>query len=57
METPAFIRRRRRLEELAREFGIDPAQATLNPRKRTFDYLGQSFTAEGEAWPDGRIEI
>jgi hypothetical protein len=56
-ETAAFIRRRRKLAELALEFGLAPAQATLNPKKRTFDYLGQSFTAEGEAWPDGRIEI
>ncbi len=45
------------LESLVCEFGHDPGMVTLSETKRTFDCLGQSFTAEGEAWPDGRIEI
>jgi len=52
-----FKRKRRTLAELAREFGHDPGLVTLNAAKREFDYLGQSFTAEGEAFPDGRVVI
>jgi hypothetical protein len=54
---PDFIEKRRRLEALAKEFGYEPSMVTLRPEKRIFDYLGQSFTAEGEAWPDGRVDI
>jgi hypothetical protein len=54
---PSFVEKRRKLEALAKEFGHDPSKVCLNPRKRIFEYLGQSFTAEGEAWPDGRIDI
>jgi hypothetical protein len=56
-DSPAFIEKRRKLEALAKEFGCDSALVRLNPNKRIFDYLGQSFAAEGEAWPDGRIDI
>jgi hypothetical protein len=56
-ERPDFIEKRRRLEALAKEFGCEPGMVTLSPKKRIFEYLGQSFTAEGEAWPDGRVEI
>lgn len=52
-----FIETRRKLEALAIAFGYDAAKVTLSPEKKTFDHLGQSFTAEGQAWPDGRIEI
>ncbi len=56
-ESPDFSRKRQLLEGLVCEFGHDPAKVTLSQSKRTFDCLGQSFTAEGEALPDGRVEI
>jgi len=56
-ESPDFIEKRRKLEALTKEFGYDPSKVTLCPEKKTFEYLGQSFTAEGEAWPDGRVEV
>ncbi len=56
-ETDEFARKRAKLQQLAGEFGYDPAKVTLSPQKRVCDYLGQSFTAEGEAFCDGRIEI
>ena len=56
-ESPDFIKKRQRLESLAKEFGYEPSKVTLSPRKKNFEYLGQSFTSEGEAWPDGRIDI
>jgi hypothetical protein len=52
-----FARRRRKLEELAREFGHDPSCVTLSPERKTFPYLGQSFASEGEATPEGRVTI
>jgi hypothetical protein len=52
-----FVEKQRKLEALAREFGFDPSNVTLSPQKEAYEYLGQSFTPEGEAWPDGRIEI
>lgn len=55
--SPDFIRKREILEGLVREFGCDPSKVTLSPEKKTFDYLGQSFTSEGEALPDGSIKI
>jgi hypothetical protein len=55
--SPEFGERRRRLAALAETFGYDPRKVLLSPQRRVFEYLGQSFTAEGEAWPDGRIEI
>jgi hypothetical protein len=56
-ESPDFIEKRRRLEALAKEFGYDPSKVSLSPVRRIFEYLGQSFTAEGEAWPDGRVDV
>jgi hypothetical protein len=56
-QSPDFIAKRRTLAALACEFGYDPDKVTLCPEKRTFDYLGQSFTAEGEAFADGRVAI
>jgi hypothetical protein len=57
VESPDFIEKRQKLEALAKEFGYDPSKVTLSLEKRIFDYLGQSFAAEGEAWPDGRVDI
>jgi hypothetical protein len=52
-----FLRKRDQLHALAREFGHDPSSVTLSPEKKTFHFLGQSFTSEGEATPDGRVTI
>ncbi|MFO1125463.1 MAG: hypothetical protein U1E25_09400 [Methylocystis sp.] len=52
-----FLKKRQTLEALAREFGYDASKVTLSPRTKTFDYLGQSFTSEGQSFSDGRIEI
>lgn len=52
-----FHRKRERLAALARDFGHDPGKVTLSQEKKTFRYLGQSFTSEGEATPDGRVTI
>ncbi|HEY8125037.1 MAG TPA: hypothetical protein VIF88_06415 [Methylocystis sp.] len=58
VETSAeFWTKRRTLAALAAEFGYDVSKVLLCPETRTFDYLGQSFTAEGQSFPDGRIEI
>lgn len=58
VETSAeFLKKRQGLEELARAFGYDTAKVTLSPRPKTFDFLGQSFTSEGQSIPDGRVEI
>lgn len=54
---PDFRTRQERLKALAQAFGHDPDKVTLSPEKKTFDYLGQSFTSEGEALPDGRVTI
>jgi hypothetical protein len=48
---------RRRIEIFARDFGYDPEKVRLLPQKPAFDFLGQSFVSEGEAFPDGRIHI
>jgi hypothetical protein len=56
-KSPDFIEKRRRLEALAKEFGHDPSKVSLCPERRIFEYLGQSFTAEGEARPDGRVDV
>ncbi|MGA8170604.1 MAG: hypothetical protein WB816_07210 [Methylocystis sp.] len=55
--SPEFLAKQRRLAALCREFGYDASKVTLSPAKEAFDFLGQSFTQEGEAWPDGRVEI
>lgn len=55
--TPDFLRKQKKLYELARDFGFDPARVTLSPEKKVFDFLGQSFASEGEAAPDGRVTI
>jgi len=55
--SPEFLRKRQTLAALALEFGHDVSKVTLSPQKRTFNYLGQSFTSEGQSFPDGRIEI
>ena len=52
-----FLKKRQALEALARAFGYDAGKVTLSPQTMTFDYLGQSFTSEGQSFPDGRIEI
>ncbi len=52
-----FARRQERLRALALEFGYDPDRVRLDASVKTFDYLGQSFTSEGEALPDGAIII
>lgn len=54
---PDFVRKRETLKALAAELGYDRAMVTLSAERKTFDYLGQSFTSEGEATPDGRITI
>lgn len=56
-QTPAFLRRQEKIAALARDFGHDAACVRLSAEKRTFDFLGQSFTSEGEATPDGRVTI
>lgn len=56
-DSPDFLDKRRRLEALAKEFGYEPSKVSLAQPKKAYDFLGQSFTPEGEAWPDGRIEI
>ena len=55
--SPHFLKKRQTLETLARDFGYDAGKVTLSPQTKTFDYLGQSFTSEGQSFPDGRIEI
>ncbi len=50
-----FKRTQRKLAALARDFGYDADKVTLSDEKKTFDYLGQRFTSEGEALPGGRI--
>ncbi len=52
-----FLKKQQTLAALCREFGYDTAKATLGPRTKTFDFLGQSFTSEGQSLPDGRVEI
>ena len=55
--SPDFLRKRQTLAALVAEFGFDASKVTLSPQKKTFNYLGQSFTSEGQSFPDGRIEI
>ncbi|HXY59052.1 MAG TPA: hypothetical protein VEH76_10780 [Methylocystis sp.] len=52
-----FARKQRALAALALAFGYDPDKVSLRPQLAACNYLGQSFRAEGEASPDGRIEI
>lgn len=52
-----FLKKQETLQRLAREFGYDASKVTLSPQTRTFDYLGQSFTSEGQSFPDGHVEI
>ncbi|ULO23497.1 hypothetical protein [Methylocystis sp. SB2] len=54
---PDFLRKRRTLAALVAEFGYDVSKVILSLQKTTFNYLGQSFTSEGQSFPDGRIEI
>jgi hypothetical protein len=56
-QSPDFLRRERLLERLAREFGYDPRKVRLSPERETIQYLGQSFTSEGDTQPDGSITI
>jgi len=55
--SPEFLKKRQTLAALVREFGYDVSKVTLSPQTKTFDYLGQSFTSEGQSFQDGRIEI
>ena len=55
--SPDFLKKRQTLAALVAEFGYDVAKVTLSPQKKTFNYLGQSFTSEGQSFPDGSIEI
>ncbi|MGD9543237.1 MAG: hypothetical protein AB7F41_05485 [Methylocystis sp.] len=55
--SPGFLKKRDMLAALTRDFGYDVGKVTLGPQTKTFDYLGQSFTSEGQSFPDGRIEI
>ena len=55
--SPEFLKKRRTLTALVAEFGYDASKVTLSPQTKTFDYLGQSFTSEGQSFPDGSIEI
>ncbi len=58
VETSAeFLKTRQALAAFCRAFGYDVGKVTLSPQSKTFDYLGQSFTSEGQSFPDGRIEI
>lgn len=52
-----FARRQERLHTLTLQFGYDPEKVRLVAEAKTFDYLGQSFTSEGEALPNGEIII
>lgn len=52
-----FARRQERLYALTLQFGYDPGKVRLIPGVKIIDYLGQSFTSEGEALPDGEIRI
>lgn len=54
---PDFLRKRQTLAALVAEFGYDVGKVTLSPQKKTFNFLGQSFTSEGQSFPDGSIEI
>lgn len=56
-DSPHFLKKRQTLEALAHDFGYDAGKVTLCPQTKTFDYLGQRFTSEGQSFPDGRIEI
>lgn len=55
--SPEFLKKRQTLAALVYEFGYDTGKVTLRPQTQAFDYLGQSFTSEGQSFPDGRIEI
>jgi len=57
VDSPAFLKKRQRLEALAHAFGYDACKVTLGPQTKTFDFLGQSFTSEGQSFSDGSIEI
>ena len=52
-----FARRKELLRALTSRFGYDPEKVRLLAGAKTFDYLGQSFTSEGEALPNGEITI
>lgn len=54
---PDFLRKRQTLAALVAQFGDDVSKVTLSPQKKTFNFLGQSFTSEGQSFSDGRIEI
>jgi len=56
-QSPGFLRKQEKLRALAGELGCDPARVTLSAEKKVFDFLGQSFTSEGEATPDGRVTV
>jgi hypothetical protein len=52
-----FLKKQETLQRLARAFGYDASKVTLSPQTKTFDYLGQSFTSEGQSFANGCIEI
>lgn len=56
-QSPEFLRKSEKLRALAREFGHAPEVVALSPERKTFDFLGQRFSSEGEATPDGRVTI
>lgn len=52
-----FLRVASLIETLTQEFGYDPRKVKLSPERETIQYLGQSFTSEGDTQPDGTITI
>ena len=52
-----FAHRQGQLRALTLHFGYDPEKVRLLAGAKTFDYLGQRFTSEGEALPNGEITI
>jgi len=52
-----FSYKQKKLRLLCEEFGYDPSLVILSDAPYSFNYLNQNFTSEGQAYPDGRIEI
>ena len=52
-----FFYKQKKLQLLCEEFGYEPSLVILSDAPNTFNYLNQNFTSEGQAYPDGRIEI
>lgn len=55
--SPRFLKKRETLAALVAAFGYDLSKVALRAQTKTFEYLGQSFTSEGQSFPDGSIEI